>query len=82
MSLMKNVAEYDHKRKWRVEFLRKFGCRGIKIARVNSHHQIYQFTLFSLMPLTFSDVIMHEALFSNELTSDVHNLCNFSANIR
>ena len=28
-----------------VEFLRKFENPGIKIARVNSYHQIYQFTL-------------------------------------
>ena len=33
--------------KWMVEFLRKYESCGIKIARVklNSHHQIYQFTL-------------------------------------
>ena len=28
-----------------VKFLRKFENPGIKIARVNSYHQIYQFTL-------------------------------------
>ena len=28
-----------------VEFLRKFESRGDKLLELNSHHQIYQFTL-------------------------------------
>ena len=35
-TLTKHVTKYKHIRKCMVEFLRKFGNRGIKIARVNS----------------------------------------------
>ena len=45
------VTKYKHMRKLMLVFLGKFENRRIKIARVisNSDHQIYQFTLISMV---------------------------------
>ena len=45
------VTKYKHMRKLMLVFLRKFENRSIKIARgiSNSDHQIYQFTLISMV---------------------------------
>ena len=36
VTIRKHVIKYIHMRKWKVEFLRNFENRGIKIARVNA----------------------------------------------
>ena len=50
VTLWKHITKYKTMRKLIVEFLKNFENRDIKIApALDSYHQIYQFTVFSLI---------------------------------
>ena len=63
VTLTKHVTKYKYMRKWMVEFLSKSQSRVTKIAScyLNSHDQIYQFTLIScvlFLAMTSSRVLV------------------------
>ena len=58
VTLRKHVTKYNHMRKWKVEFLRKFENRRIKIVRVNSIRITKSINLLKFCMVLWSAVML------------------------